>query len=76
MPDNQAFHYGVNAYALQFHLETTPEMIREWTHLYREELEAEGIGPDVVTPPGLEHRCSRLRQGAERLLSNFLRLAG
>ncbi len=28
--ENQAFRYKVNVYALQFHIEVTPEMIREW----------------------------------------------
>lgn len=27
---NQAFRYGSNVYALQFHIEVTPEIIREW----------------------------------------------
>jgi len=27
---NQAFRYGAGVYGLQFHLESTPEMIREW----------------------------------------------
>jgi GMP synthase-like glutamine amidotransferase len=27
---NQAFRYGDNVYALQFHIEVTPRMIREW----------------------------------------------
>ncbi|HDH53395.1 MAG TPA: GMP synthase [Nitrospirae bacterium] len=27
---NQAFRYGRNVYALQFHIEVTPEIIREW----------------------------------------------
>ncbi len=27
---NQAFRYGNSAYALQFHIEVTPEMIKEW----------------------------------------------
>ena len=27
---NQAFRYGNNVYALQFHIEVTPEIIREW----------------------------------------------
>lgn len=27
---NQAFRYGNNVYALQFHIEVTPDMIREW----------------------------------------------
>lgn len=28
--ENQAFRYGKNIYALQFHIEVTPEIIREW----------------------------------------------
>jgi GMP synthase-like glutamine amidotransferase len=28
--ENQAFRYKKNVYALQFHIEVTPEMIREW----------------------------------------------
>jgi GMP synthase-like glutamine amidotransferase len=28
--DNQAFRYRENVYGLQFHIEVTPEMIREW----------------------------------------------
>ena len=37
---NQAFRYGENAYGLQFHLEVTEEMIREWMNEYEEEFEA------------------------------------
>jgi GMP synthase-like glutamine amidotransferase len=35
----QAFRYGENAYGLQFHLEVTQEMIREWMETYKEEFE-------------------------------------
>ena len=28
--ENQAFRYGESVYAFQFHIEVTPEMIREW----------------------------------------------
>jgi len=38
IPD-QAFRYGENAYGLQFHLEVTEEMIREWMETYKEEFE-------------------------------------
>ena len=34
---NQAFRYGENAYGLQFHLEVTEGMIREWMEVYEEE---------------------------------------
>ena len=35
----QAFRYGENAYGLQFHLEVTQGMIREWMETYEEALE-------------------------------------
>ena len=34
---HQAFRYGENAYGLQFHLEVTEAMIREWMETYEEE---------------------------------------
>jgi len=34
---HQAFRYGENAYGLQFHLEVTEEMIRDWMKTYEEE---------------------------------------
>jgi len=37
---NQAFRYGENAYGLQFHLEVTEGMIREWMKTYEQEFEA------------------------------------
>lgn len=33
---HQAFRYGENAYGLQFHLEVTEEMIREWMEVYED----------------------------------------
>jgi len=37
---HQAFRYGENAYGLQFHLEVTQEMIREWMESYEEEFKS------------------------------------
>jgi GMP synthase (glutamine-hydrolysing) len=34
---HQAFRYGENAYGLQFHLEVTLEMIKDWMETYEEE---------------------------------------
>jgi GMP synthase-like glutamine amidotransferase len=34
---HQAFRYGENAYGLQFHLEVTEQMIRDWMKTYEEE---------------------------------------
>ena len=36
---HQAFRYGKNVYGLQFHLEVTEEMIKDWMYTYEEELE-------------------------------------
>ena len=43
----QAFRYGDNAYGLQFHLEVTQEMIREWMETYEEEFK--GPQPPLVS---------------------------
>jgi GMP synthase-like glutamine amidotransferase len=40
---HQAFRYGENAYGLQFHLEVTEEMIREWLESYEEEVDKNKI---------------------------------
>jgi GMP synthase-like glutamine amidotransferase len=72
---HQAFRYGGRAYALQFHLEVTPAMLREWADIYQEELEA--LGPGVregVLPHDLDSKCSLLRAEAVRLFENFLLL--
>jgi len=34
---NQAFRYGDNAYGLQFHIEVTQTMVREWMKVYEDE---------------------------------------
>ncbi|MBI4372635.1 MAG: amidotransferase [Candidatus Omnitrophica bacterium] len=42
---NQAFRYKKSVYALQFHLEMTPNMIRDWVSKGKEELQT--LGPSV-----------------------------
>ncbi|MFZ5899296.1 MAG: type 1 glutamine amidotransferase [Bacillota bacterium] len=44
---NQAFSFGKNVLALQFHLEVTGDMVREWVAAYAEELLEEG-GPKLA----------------------------
>ncbi len=44
MYENQAFRYGTDAYALQFHIEVTPQMLREW---FRGEPMAERVMADT-----------------------------
>jgi GMP synthase (glutamine-hydrolysing) len=42
---NQAFRYGRTAYGLQFHPDTTPAEIEEWTQLLEEQLSTPGAHP-------------------------------
>ena len=42
---HQAFRYGDNAYGLQFHLEVTQEMIRQWMETYEDEFEGAAPPP-------------------------------
>jgi len=44
---HQAFKYGENAYGLQFHLEVTEKMIREWMESY--ELKFDGSQPPLLS---------------------------
>ena len=45
---NQAFRYGENAWGLQFHLETTPDLVRSWAEEDRARLEAQGWDLDAA----------------------------
>jgi GMP synthase-like glutamine amidotransferase len=76
--ENQAFRYGfgVIAYALQFHLEVTPSMVKEWVGEYSGELE--GMRGPVTRASVLAEtptQCERLRDVANRVFTNFCRLS-
>ena len=45
---HQAFRIGDSAWALQFHVETTPEMVRRWAAEDAAELTAEGLDVDAL----------------------------
>ncbi len=66
---NQAFRFK-NAYGLQFHLETTQAMISEWTEVYRDELETEGIDPELILGETAK-RADIYRRLANQLFRNF-----
>lgn len=69
---NQAFFFG-NLYAIQFHLEVTSGMIREWVKEYKQELD--GMGKNVlaeILPPDLEWQTANLKVAARVLFNNFL----
>ena len=45
---NQAFRIGDTAWGLQFHIETTPDMVRAWAESDRDRLAAEGWDVDAA----------------------------
>ncbi|MBI4294778.1 MAG: type 1 glutamine amidotransferase [Chloroflexi bacterium] len=70
---NQAFRYASNAYALQFHLETTADMIKSWTEEYKADLDGGQdhrlLAADVAASAG------RLLEPARTLFASFLSIA-
>ena len=75
---NQAFRSGECAYGVQFHLEVTPEMAREWAKVpaYRQSL-AENLGEEegAAFLREVETRATELHPHARRLFENWLDLA-
>src|SRR5262249_50717911 len=75
----QAFQVGERGFGIQFHLEVTPEMAREWAEVpeYRAYL-AEALDPeraDAFLAEG-ETRADELHPTARRLFGNWLNIAG
>lgn len=75
---NQAFRAGERAYGVQFHLEVTGEMAREWADVpaYQRSL-AETLGEDegAAFIADVERRADELHPAARRLFANWLELA-
>lgn len=69
---NQAFCHG-RLYALQFHMEVTAGMVREWAKEYKDELESLGKKAfEEALPPDLEWKAANLKITARMLFNNFL----
>ncbi|NPV73243.1 MAG: type 1 glutamine amidotransferase [Pelotomaculum sp.] len=70
---NQAFSIGSNSYALQFHLEITPEIIKKWVSVWGDELEEEkgfGATDSLFKETGLI--WGKYYRLANRILKNWL----
>jgi GMP synthase-like glutamine amidotransferase len=69
---NQAFKLG-SAYALQFHLEVTGEMISQWLTVYKDEVESMGglIDVDVILRETVTH-IKRVNDLARSLIKAWL----
>ncbi len=76
---NQAFRLGEAAYAVQFHLEVTPEMAEAWADVpaYRDSLAAT-LGPEAGAAflREVAVRAPELTGQARALFSNWLDVAG
>jgi len=74
--ENQAFRWGDQTYALQFHLEVTPGMLRQWVGCREGKAEVAAAGEDaraLLRKSG--SACLKLRPVAERVFSSYLNLA-
>jgi GMP synthase-like glutamine amidotransferase len=67
---NQAFRFGPTAYGVQFHVEVSPELAREWAAVpeYAESLER------VLGPGALDELIGRLETDAAEMLAHGSRL--
>jgi GMP synthase (glutamine-hydrolysing) len=76
---NQAFQAGERSFGIQFHLEVTREMAREWAEVpeYRAYL-AQALDEERANAflAELEQRADELHPTARRLFGNWLSLAG
>ncbi len=72
---HQAFRIGEKAYGLQFHVEITQAMAKEWLHEYNMELIDEKLNPQEIFDEfaRLESHYATL---SEQLFSNFFQVAG
>ncbi|MGB3460000.1 MAG: type 1 glutamine amidotransferase [Halobacteriota archaeon] len=66
---NQAFRFK-NAYGLQFHLETTPRMLAEWTDVYADELNEEGIDAAALIEE-TKRKVDIYRESSNQLFTNL-----
>lgn len=71
---HQAYRLGHNAYGLQFHVEVTEPMIRQWCIEYPDDLRDLDHGPgDPPLYEGCRDRIGPLHERARRLFVNYFR---
>lgn len=66
----QAFVAG-RSLGLQFHPEVTTEIMDDWVRVYRHELDADGVDPDMLLEE-TKRRASDTRRMSRQLLERFL----
>lgn len=70
---NQAFRLGNNIYGLQFHVEVTSGLVKEWAGFYEDYIAGAGISPNSLLED-LTPRSESLRQVASRIITRFLQM--
>lgn len=74
---NQAFRWNTNAYGVQFHLEVSPEMAREWAQVPAYEASLERVlGPGALPRliAKVDAHAANMRSHARRLFEQWLHL--
>ena len=74
----QAFSYGPCAFGLQFHVEITPDTVREWVTVpaYRASLEnVMGPGGLAILEADTSSKLAAFNMRAKRIYDNFIKLA-
>ena len=71
---NQAFRVGPSAYGVQFHIETTPEIVLEWARLSPES--ANTARPGELEPARLDELHRDLDDTWRPFAERFVRMAG
>ncbi|MBI5236406.1 MAG: gamma-glutamyl-gamma-aminobutyrate hydrolase family protein [Deltaproteobacteria bacterium] len=74
--ERQLIRVGANAYGIQFHLEVTEQMIKEWLAINAKEAAlVKGVDPDRIVKEAVEH-IERLHRNCRAMLTRFLRQIG
>lgn len=68
---NQAFRIGGSVYGLQFHVEVTAGLVREWAGIYDEYISGAGVSPESILTD-LDAKCSALDPVARQVSSKLL----
>ena len=70
---NQAFRIGKSVYAVQFHVEVTDPLAREWVSVYEEYIAGGGVTGESILA-ALPEKSAELRPLAAHIIQRFLRL--
>ena len=70
---NQAFRIGEHVYGVQFHIEVTEELARDWVEIYADYLAGGGVEGQRILA-GLPEKSDELKPVAKQVIDRFLDL--